>query len=186
MDYIPERARRFLQTYFRDIDNHESIISAISEELEVIFEKSEKVKFINLILEENNSKYVAHKSVCKKPDTCVLNYSHESINYFLTGRLRSLDIQIPEDAFTVKEKHAAEDRLDYILEDLSKIKAGQQVLYEEFKKEIEELRGLFYLGKKNWRQLLLGKSMEMVAGGIISETVSKQVIESFSDCILLI
>lgn len=51
------------------------------------------------------------------------------------------------------------------------------MLYEDLLKEINELKDLYFLGKKKWYQLLIGKSVEMAAGGIVSETVSKQIIE---------
>jgi hypothetical protein len=34
------------------------------------------------------------------------------------------------------------------------------------------------LGKKNWKQLLIGKLFEMTAAGVISETVSKEIANS--------
>ena len=43
--------------------------------------------------------------------------------------------------------------------------------------EIEELKNLYVLGKKNWKQLLLGKTGEMVSSGIVSEEVSKPLFE---------
>jgi hypothetical protein len=38
------------------------------------------------------------------------------------------------------------------------------------------LKNLYFIGKKNWCQNLAGKSLEMVASGVVSETVSKKLI----------
>lgn len=58
------------------------------------------------------------------------------------------------------------------------MKAGQQVIYDDLLKEINELKELYFLGKKKWHQILVGKGVDMVSSGIISETVSKQIINS--------
>lgn len=57
------------------------------------------------------------------------------------------------------------------------IQQGQEVIFEEF----IELRELFFLGKKKWYQLLIGKSFDMTLSGIVSETLSKQIIELVKD-----
>jgi|GEM_PF-1278696 len=83
----------------------------------------------------------------------------------------------PTDPFTFEEMHAADAKLDAILEELQKLKAGQEVIWTDIREDIEELKNLYSLGKKNWRQLLLGKIAEMVASGIVSDTASKAVEE---------
>jgi hypothetical protein len=47
----------------------------------------------------------------------------------------------------------------------------------QLKQEIEELKALYIIGKRNWKQLLLGKTGEMVASGIVSEAVSKPLLD---------
>lgn len=58
------------------------------------------------------------------------------------------------------------------------MKHGQQIIYEELTDEINELKNLLFLGKKKWYQLLVGKSVEMVASGIVSETVVKGILDN--------
>ena len=57
------------------------------------------------------------------------------------------------------------------------LKKGQELIYNDLLNEIEELKELYFLGKKNWKQLLAGKIIEMVTGGVLNETVSKELIE---------
>jgi hypothetical protein len=81
----------------------------------------------------------------------------------------------PLEEFTEDEIEMLNAKLDGVLEDLSKLKAGQEVIYTDVLKEIEELKYLYSLGKKNWRQLFKGKFIEMAASGLVSETVSKRI-----------
>ena len=53
---------------------------------------------------------------------------------------------------------------------------GQQIIYDDLSAELQELKDFYILGKKKWYQLFLGKTAEMVIGGVISETVSKELI----------
>jgi len=75
--------------------------------------------------------------------------------------------------FTETDKLVLNSKIDEVLENLSSLKAGQEVLFEE----LTELKSMYLLSKKNWRQLFIGKLNEMVASGIISEVVSKRIAE---------
>jgi hypothetical protein len=91
---------------------------------------------------------------------------------------------IKEDGFFSKvEIKEMNKRLDEILQTVSELKAGQEVIWTDLLKEIEELKKMYFLNKKNWRQVLAGKFSEMVIGGVVSETLSKQIIESVNPII---
>lgn len=62
------------------------------------------------------------------------------------GKLDELGKYFNSDTFTQEEKENAESKLDAILQDLSSLKAGQQVIFED----LNELRELYYLDNKNW------------------------------------
>ncbi len=56
-----------------------------------------------------------------------------------------------------------------------------QFTYDDLMEEIEQLKNYYFLSKKTWMQLLVGKVTEMVAGGIISETISKELINGVNE-----
>lgn len=94
-------------------------------------------------------------------------------------KLRSFDSfkKKSADHFAIEEKIIAAEKVDEILERLKRLELGQEVLYTDVKEDLDELKTLFHLGKKHWKQLLIGKVGEMVLSGIISETVSKQILK---------
>ena len=63
-----------------------------------------------------------------------------------------------------------------IVEDLKLLKLGQEVIYDDLLSELNELKEYYFLEKSSWKQLMLGKLTEMIAGGVISETVSKEIV----------
>jgi hypothetical protein len=92
---------------------------------------------------------------------------------FLQEELEELESKLNPEDFSRDEKTSLNQTLQKIVEDLNTIKLGQQITYDDVKDEFEELKDLYYLNKKNWVQLFTGKLSEMVAGGVISETISK-------------
>lgn len=177
MSYIRTRARKFVQDKLigGGID-HKEIISDVRSELYEIHNDSDKVIFITTVLEQNQIEYQNHQEHCTKGPNCDTNYEHESITYYLTGELGKLGVRTDNDQFTVEEKDYVITVLESMKKDLETIKDGQQIIFEE----LELLKEYFILGKKTWSQLFMGKFTEMTLGGIISETVSKQVISTIT------
>lgn len=174
MDFITRKAKDFISIHFLDgMDSAQTTISEVRHEISDIDNTADKIKFLNLILEKNNSSYAEHLKVCRDKEECSFNYKCETIAYYLSQELGRLGVHLNEDTFTEEEKVEAETKLNQLLKDLDEVKLGQQIIFEE----LTELRELFFLGKKKWYQLVAGKSIDMVTSGIISETVSKQIIE---------
>lgn len=88
----------------------------------------------------------------------------------------------PIEPFTPAEVVSMNQKLDSLMADVEKLKAGQEAIWTDvrgdisaFRKEMEEMKDLYPLGKHNWKLLLLAKLAEMIAAGIVADTVSKQV-----------
>lgn len=84
------------------------------------------------------------------------------------------------DPFTADEKESYELKLEQILRELKDIKDGQQVIYNDLDQEFQDLKNWFILGKKNWKELYLGKLSNMVVSGIIGEAVASPLVNSFT------
>jgi hypothetical protein len=142
----------------------------------------DKIDFLNGILESVNQEYNRHKHQCHEPEEeCLYYIGKEHINFYLHQELHELGVIINQDLFTPEEKEDFSEKLNIVLSELQNLEAAQKFVYEEVMVELEELKRLFFVGKKNWKQLLVGKSVDMIAGGIISETISKKIIEKFVD-----
>ena len=182
MDIILLNAKNFSRRYFEGgISKYKDLIDSAKDIVNDIDNALDKIRFLNFILERNNSDYSAHKLVCQDPEHCSQNVAHENITYYLTQELNRLGVQFNEDTFSEEEKCKADSTLEQILKDVQEIKLGQEIIYEDLTKEINELKDLYFLGKKKWYQLLIGKSVEMAAGGIVSETISKQILEGLKN-----
>lgn len=70
--------------------------------------------------------------------------------------------------------------LDKVLQEIKDLKEDHKVKFDTLNAEIEELKNLFILGKKNWRQMAAGKFGEMVFGGVISEATAKPILHGLN------
>lgn len=83
--------------------------------------------------------------------------------------------------FSINDRKETNDLLHKILNELEVLKLGQEITYDDLKDSFEELKEYYFLNKKTWQQLVMGKVMEMVASGVISETASKAIVKIVND-----
>jgi len=159
-------------------ESYQKALTNVKRAASEIYSKLDKIKFFNIHLELTNEKYQEHLKVCTNKENCDTNKEYEAIIYFLGQEMEKLDVKINEDTFSVEEKNTEDNRLDKILKDLEELKFGHQIIYDDLLKEINELKEFYFLGKKKWYQLFAGKFVDMAISGVVSETVSKQIIES--------
>ena len=78
----------------------------------------------------------------------------------------------PDDKFDPNEQEILKEKLDELLERLRKLELGQQVIYDDLADEISDLKDLVgVLGKKDWRQMLMGKLVDAGLGSIAGEVL---------------
>lgn len=185
MNFVDKKADDINRIYIANgLGDVKRLISRINDDLYEFIDDSDRIHYLNIVAERNQIEYTAHLKVCTNPDGCMKNKDHEHLTYFINKQLYEMGIQLNEDMFTTEEKQSAEDKLDKLMLELQDLKLSQTVTFEYIFTEMEELKRHFYLGKKKWKELFIGKGVEMIVGGIISETVSKKVLSAFSENII--
>lgn len=183
MNYIEKKARNLAEREFegRRFDEADDLIKMVRNDLYGVDSESDKLSYLTIVLEANDLAYNDHLKVCTYPEGCTINEAHEAVNYYLQQELNKIGVKTNEDAFTREEKETLTDYLDKFASDLKDLKDGQQVIYEDLLEEIEELKKWFLMGKKNWRQLAVGKVGEMIVGGVISESTAKPLLSTLKE-----
>jgi hypothetical protein len=167
-------------------------IVLIQDIANVTFLSCERVSFIlHFLIPEFGHFYSA---AAYKDESTILNSisvdGNDSVYYSYIGypgieklmHIKSLKKNsTTSESFTVDEMFRASVALDQILkeikEDIKELKLGQEIIWTDILAEINELKTLYSLSKRNWIRILLGKITDMTVGGIISETLSKKIIE---------
>jgi|WetSurMetagenome_2_1015567.scaffolds.fasta_scaffold00571_17 hypothetical protein len=181
MDIIIRMAQNFSKIHLRNIRKPEEIIDQARLQLEDIDNILDKIKFINILYAANRANFEAHLQTCTEKENCLLNYNHEIIDYFLNQELNRFGFKKPSDSFSNLEVETFNNKIEDIIEDIQTIKDGQQIIYEDLTNELNELKELYFIGKKKWYQIWLGKVVEMTISGIITETVSKKIITTIQE-----
>jgi arginyl-tRNA synthetase len=177
--YIQSLAEEIASLYIeKGIGDADELLRKVQSELNLKYSEEDKLGLLTIILEANEKEFQRHlKDECTNPKECRDNKQHQRVTYFLQRELQELGVNINADHFTWEEKSQYNAQLDNLIETLT---ASNQLLSEQLeilRTEIEELKNLYVLGKKNWKQILLGKTGEMVASGIVSEAVSKPLLD---------
>lgn len=179
--FIEQLGQKIVKDYIEhEISNSKRIVDLVLEEASNIQSIRDKIDLFSIVLEGNEKALKLHLSECQMPN-CDVKMNHDRVSYFIQQEFKNLSVNSNEDHFTSEEKENFNNFIDTFIE---QINLSNQLMTEQFEilsNEIEELKNLYFLGKKNWKQLLLGKTREMVTSGIVTETVSKPLFELAKD-----
>jgi hypothetical protein len=179
MTIIEKFARESIENNIEySLDDYKDSFNKIKGKTYDFDDTLDKIKFLNLHIDAVNKIYNEHLPKCNNPEECDTYSQCESLLYYLRQEVGKYGVNVNEDTFTIEEKEKAEVKLDKILKEIEELKLGHQIIYDDLTNEISELKELYFLGKKKWNQMLIGKIVDMTVSGLVSETLSKQIIES--------
>ena len=144
---------------------------------------SYKIQFLDRLKYLYKDSYDQHLIGCtaKIKSDCPTNQIHEDILFFLQEELEIYDNSLDHEEFSLKDKELANEAFEKLLYEINLLKLGQEITYEDLSNEIEDLKNFYFLNKKNWTEMFIGKLSQMVVSGIIGETVSKEIINFIQD-----
>ena len=179
-EIIKEIADDFLRTsYHTHIDGDEFANESLLKSYELNNDK-DRLVFFNIVKSHVKVAFDKHYETCKK-DNCSIAKAYRLSNYHIDNSINELAIEDSENAFDYEEEAINNEKLDQIISELSKLRTGQELIYDDLINEIEELKELYHLGKKTWGQILKGKALEMFLKGVANELIIKQLIELVED-----
>lgn len=161
-------------------DNYMENVEGVKNVVNGLYNKADKIKFLEIIIKNADDYLQDHLAVCKEGKDCYINTEFPSFLFYLKQELIVLGIDLNGDIFTSDDISSAEKKLEEIILTLEEIKVGQHAIFDEFVEQIEELKEYYFLGKRKWHQLLLGKASEMTVSGVVSETLSKKIVSLIS------
>ncbi len=180
MNLIFKQAEKFTLYNLDSNKSYQDFIRCVNQELLQYSQFSHKVQFLETVMFEVKKEYDEHLPECTSKEDCPYNLFYESIIFFLNEQRITLSENLTEHEFKESDVIRYRTGIDEVLMKLKDIQLGQQFTYDDFSELFEELKSYFFLNKKSWNQMLAGKLLEMVAGGVISETLSKQIVSVFS------
>jgi hypothetical protein len=181
MNLIQKQAEKFVMFKMNDNEPYQEFVKQVKFEINQYSQIPHKVQFLETVMFEAKKEYEEHLPNCKDLIDCTQNLFYESVIFFLNEERKKLSKDLTSEEFNESDILRYKTGIDEILEKLNNLELGQQLTYDDFSEEFEEMKSYFYMNKKTWQQMLAGKLLEMVAAGVVSETLSKQILESFNN-----
>lgn len=181
MNLIQDQATRFYEWKFDEYGNYEEFIKEVRIQLYEYRKNAHKLEFLDFLMTLLKKGFDNHLLVCQhknEKNVCNVNKNYENSLFFIQNERDEVIEYLPKTEFNLQERSEINDSLKKILDDLNKIKIGQEITYDDIVQELNELKEFYFLNKKHWSQMLIGRLTEMVASGIISETISKEIVET--------
>lgn len=181
MNLIQQQTADFFKWQFDEHGRYEDFIQKVRTQLYEYRKDAHKLEFIDHLMILLKVDYDKHLTVCtypKEKGKCPTNKNYENTLFFVQNERDDILENLTLTDFTPQERIGINESLQKILADLDKIRLGQEITYDDLTTELEDLKEFYYLNKKHWSQMLIGRLTEMVAGGIISETISKGIVET--------
>jgi hypothetical protein len=116
---------------------------------------------------------------CTDKENCPANKTYENSLFFLQIELDELEVSLSDQDFSTLEKTQMDKKLEEILDEIKLLRLGQEITFDGLSEELDELKALYFLDKKTWKQLLLGKLTDFTAAGMVSERISKPILDLF-------
>nr|WP_315134282.1 hypothetical protein [uncultured Flavobacterium sp.] len=177
MNIIENIAKEFIIENFAGSENKIYFLNELEKELARHRKETDKIMFLSAVKFFIQEEYNEHYENCKQREDCDLLKWHLKAILYVNNILEDYSISSnKEDIFSNSEKEEYSKKLDKILEEIEVLKKGHEIIYDGISEEIEALKNQFYLGKKSWKQIIVGKAIEMAIGGVVSETISKDLI----------
>ena len=176
MNLISKQAEKFSLYNLDSNKSYQDFIQRVNQELLQYSQFSHKIQFLETVMFEVKKEYDEHLPDCTSKEDCSQNLYYESVIFFLNEQRVTLSENLTEHEFKESDIIRYRTGIDEILMKLNDIQLGQQFTYDDFSEQFEELKSYFFINKTSWNNMLAGKLLEMVASGVITETVSKQII----------
>lgn len=179
MNIIKEQAEDFMRmnSYSKYTMKYTEYMDMIRSYLYNYQKDSYKLDFLYVVESFFVRKQEEHAKKCRDPKTCQENKFYRNILFLLNNEIEEKRKYITDESFSQDDKINFNDKLEEILEKMQTLENGQEIIYEDLSKELNEMKEFYFLNKKNWSEMFVGKLSMMIGSGIISETVSKDIVE---------
>jgi hypothetical protein len=136
----------------------ENVTDKISNQLYYLKRTEDKYLALNTMENLVKTAKKAHEKICSKdPNDCGTSDNLSIILYAIEQEKGELNIDTDfGDAFSAEERREANDKINEIIGVVN----AQGGKLEELVRELEELKSLHNIGKKNWTRLLRQKTAE--------------------------
>lgn len=153
-------------------------IDEVSKKLEFYKKEINKIVFLERLFILTKTKYYRHLKFCSVSvnSDCRFAFFFETILFFMQNEIDSCEKNLNKKYLKKSERILINMKLNRFMDAFDEDAFYNYINYQIFKSEINEMRHYYYLNRKNWRTLFIGRLTELQCKGIISSEKSKVLI----------
>lgn len=176
---IQQQADDFMNHVVKSCDEYKEFISLCNKALLNYKKNIHCIVFlerIKMVVNANYERHLVHCSLTHQ-DQCRFSKFYKVVLFYLQNEIDYQEKDLPFTYFKKRERLLIDKNIEEMLDLLSGIKLSDKNNYLKFKMELNEMKGYYFLDKKNWKQLFLGKVMAMVNSDILTYEQSNKLVE---------
>jgi len=180
INLIKRHADDYFNRVIFDVTDCEKFISYVKRNATRYDRTLDKRVFIERIAFQLKIKYDRHLLFCKLHETCACRFVKffEAVLFYLQYELRKLENVLSRSESKSLEKQGLNSTLKVIVDRINSTEIGNKLDYQGFMREMEELKSYYYLNKKIWTQLLVGKLTDMLGQKIVNKSICKEILSA--------
>ncbi|PKR80374.1 hypothetical protein CW751_09890 [Brumimicrobium salinarum] len=181
MNIIQHQVIDFVRTTPVPHSNYRLYLDSVKSWLYEINEEGTKYELLSELIKHFKQEMDEKVENTLRPDKSMEIDQYKVLIFRLNDELNGIREYVSKKNFFENEKSKLDEKLDEILCQLQTLKNGQEIIYEDLTKELNEMKEFYFLNKKTWKELLIGKLFSMVNSGVISLTVSQKIVNIIND-----
>ena len=162
----------YYRRFSRNSCDHGYFIKKTKEVVLNYNKNTQKVFFLENLLSVVNNKFERHLVFCSTKDCRFVNY-FRTIIFYIKSEIDYYESTISSSHLTKSERYSINVEINLMIKAIADLKEKNASKYAYFLTEIKEIKNYFYLDKKIWKQLLIGKIYDMEHNNIINMTHRK-------------
>lgn len=162
----------YYRRFSRKPCDHGYFIKKTKEVISNYTRSSQKVFFLENLLVLVDGKLERHLVFCSSKDCRFVNY-YKTIIFYIKNEIDYYEGVLPKAHLSKEERYNINQEINAMMKSLLDLKEKNINKYSYFIYEIKEMKNYFYLEKKIWKQLFVGKIYDLENNDIINLTHRK-------------
>jgi len=176
---IQQHADDFMLHVVKSCSDYKIFIDQCSKELLNYKKNIHSIVFLErlkALLRANQERHL-HYCTLSGHDECRFAKFYKVVLFFLQNELDFQEKDLPFSYFKRSERLQIDQEVEAIVNLLPVLKQSDKNKYIRFRLELNEMKNYYFLDKKNWKQLFLGKVLVMENAHILTHEESTALIE---------
>jgi hypothetical protein len=182
---IQQQADDFLQYVIKASTDHRRFIGYCNKMMLNYKKNIHCIVFLERLYELFKASEERHRQFCStSEEECRFSKFYKVVAFYLKNEIDFQERDLPFTYFKKNERRMLDQNIEAMV-NLPVLKISNRSNFIKLKLELSEMKSYYFLDKKNWKQLFLGKVLVLENAHIITSEQSNRLQESIDERFLL-